>query len=979
LSLMKTKRLFKGILLLCAGFGLFSVADHSLMAQPGPKVWRLDGNNNATSADWIGPNAPFQDFRVRLNLQEVIRFKPNSNIGFGDFSALTPQSRLHVHQPNTSGACMQFTNVNTGAGSNTNGFRLGLTSSQQGELTSELGEIIIGNTVSGNFSTIKVGIGTQSPNFMLDVAGIINSSTHYRIGGNRVLSAPGSNNVFVGFGSGTANTGGSINTFVGQAAGNQNTVGGANTFVGGAAGNSNIAGTNNSFFGRSAGATNKASENTFIGSRAGISNDNGFMNTFLGCFAGLAHTTGDLNVYVGTRADGVDGLTNSSAIGARSFVGASDCLVLGSILGVNGAGASSRVGIGVTDPDKKLVINSEAADESGLRFTQLNDGSTTIFANPNNVALGVDGSGNVVLVAGTIGATGPTGVDGATGATGVDGTNGIDGVTGATGTTGTDGIDGATGPTGATGVTGTTGTDGIDGADGKSVVTKVSAASITDCPNGGEKIEFFRDDNNDGIHQITETTLLGTSFSCTGDDGATGPQGPAGSGGALGDEIQFNDGTGNHASNPKFVWDDANERLGVGTSTPAKKLEIVTPSNFDGVVLKRSTGSVAAEMILHNSFGGYLKLSDDVGANEVSFNDPNTAKDFLNTSYNFGIGTSTPTKKVEIIALPNNDGIVLKRSTGSVAVEMLLHNNFGGYIKLSDAVGTNEVSFNDPNTAKDFINTGYNFGIGTPNPLCKLDVNGAVCSFGVDVQSDLAIKKNITTLTNSLEKIQQLRGVNFEWDMDSLPDSLFMEGTQIGFIAQEVDTVLPEVVHQSDSGIYSLSYSRIVPVLVEAIKEQQQLIDDLEDPNNDSIVAELQTINNRLDVIEACINSLPQGLCGGNTMNKNGGSQDPGDINNNERVLPKGDELDRLPELFQNTPNPFSKNTKIRYRIPETAGNGALYIYDLQGKQVRMFDNLDRGNGSVTVSGRELYAGMFIYTLIVDGKDVGTKRMILTE
>ena len=84
-------------------------------------------------------------------------------------------------------------------------------------------------------------------------------------------------------------------------------------------------------------------------------------------------------------------------------------------------------------------------------------------------------------------------------------------------------------------------------------------------------------------------------------------------------------------------------------------------------------------------------------------------------------------------------------------------------------------------------------------------------------------------------------------------------------------------------------------------------------------------------------------------------------------------------KLHQNAPNPFNLNTQIRFYIPANVKTAQLYIYDLQGKQVKHILITQRGDGSQLISGSELTAGMYLYSLIVDGNEVDTKRMILTK
>jgi hypothetical protein len=83
--------------------------------------------------------------------------------------------------------------------------------------------------------------------------------------------------------------------------------------------------------------------------------------------------------------------------------------------------------------------------------------------------------------------------------------------------------------------------------------------------------------------------------------------------------------------------------------------------------------------------------------------------------------------------------------------------------------------------------------------------------------------------------------------------------------------------------------------------------------------------------------------------------------------------------LQQNAPNPFSQTTQIKYYLPATVKTAYLCIYDLQGAQLKQTAIQERGEGVQTLHGSELKAGMYLYTLIADGQEVDTKRMILTK
>lgn len=92
--------------------------------------------------------------------------------------------------------------------------------------------------------------------------------------------------------------------------------------------------------------------------------------------------------------------------------------------------------------------------------------------------------------------------------------------------------------------------------------------------------------------------------------------------------------------------------------------------------------------------------------------------------------------------------------------------------------------------------------------------------------SDIRWKTNVITLDNSLQKVTKLRGVSYEWKIKEFPDKKFDKGKQLGFIAQEVEKVIPELVREDEKSYKNVDYNKISPLLVEAIKEQQKMIED---------------------------------------------------------------------------------------------------------------------------------------------------------
>jgi len=121
---------------------------------------------------------------------------------------------------------------------------------------------------------------------------------------------------------------------------------------------------------------------------------------------------------------------------------------------------------------------------------------------------------------------------------------------------------------------------------------------------------------------------------------------------------------------------------------------------------------------------------------------------------------------------------------------------------------------------------GY-VGINDPSVEYQLDVNGTISASAYHTSSDARWKNNVRSLDNSLDKILGLRGVLFNWNTEDFPEESFEEGDQIGFIAQEVENVIPEMVDTDSKGFKHLQYDNLIPILVEAVKDQQQVIEDL--------------------------------------------------------------------------------------------------------------------------------------------------------
>jgi hypothetical protein len=155
--------------------------------------------------------------------------------------------------------------------------------------------------------------------------------------------------------------------------------------------------------------------------------------------------------------------------------------------------------------------------------------------------------------------------------------------------------------------------------------------------------------------------------------------------------------------------------------------------------------------------------------------------------------------------------------------------NRGAYIHYDGSanrlhVGT--VNGDNVDTNSMTINRSTRFvGLGV-DPTQRLHVNGNALADAHTLTSDARLKENVATLENALDIVGSLRGVRFDWKEDM--GDLAGVGSDIGVIAQEVAEVVPEVVHETESGFLTVDYAKLVPVLIEAINAQQAEIAEMQ-------------------------------------------------------------------------------------------------------------------------------------------------------
>jgi hypothetical protein len=211
--------------------------------------------------------------------------------------------------------------------------------------------------------------------------------------------------------------------------------------------------------------------------------------------------------------------------------------------------------------------------------------------------------------------------------------------------------------------------------------------------------------------------------------------------------------------------------------------------------------------------------------------------------------------------------------------------------------------------------------------------------------SDREGKTDILPLFNSLDKVKSLNPVSFNWKNDTA--SVLKKNSsgnikqQLGFVAQDVEQVLPDLVVLDEEGNKLVNYIAVIPVLVDAVKE----------------------LNGKVEMLEKELAVLKSGSF---------------ELKSSSLTTSITSVENSKPVLYQNAPNPFSEKTEIKFSLPDNVVNASIYIFNMQGALIKQIP-IKKDQSGIVISGSELSAGMYLYSLIVDGKEIDTKRMILTK
>jgi hypothetical protein len=227
---------------------------------------------------------------------------------------------------------------------------------------------------------------------------------------------------------------------------------------------------------------------------------------------------------------------------------------------------------------------------------------------------------------------------------------------------------------------------------------------------------------------------------------------------------------------------------------------------------------------------------------------------------------------------------------------------------------------------------------------------GRVRANGFATYSSLRWKEDIRPIPNALEKALALRGVNFRWKPE------YGGGEDIGFIMEEVDRVVPEVVDRDErtGELLGMDYSRLTALLVEALKQHVRTQEQV----NARLQQENAELRQRVERLESLVEQL---------LRQNG-----------ERGTGSQPSTIQDAWLGQNIPNPFAGTTTIPYYIPAGVSRAELVVRDVGGRELKRLELAERGaHGQVVLEMGLLGSGTYEYALVLDGRVVAVKQMTL--
>ena len=280
-----------------------------------------------------------------------------------------------------------------------------------------------------------------------------------------------------------------------------------------------------------------------------------------------------------------------------------------------------------------------------------------------------------------------------------------------------------------------------------------------------------------------------------------------------------------------FNVDYSTGNVGIGTTSPGDKLTVSDGSSYFHIRGNAAGDFQAPALAPHIATGDFTIYAGTIGSG--------TDRMVVKNGGNVGIGTTSPLAQLDIKSTVTNtsaptifvsqvDGA--SQSYGQISTGDIYHG------LILRGIPTNNTNYGvTAGNQMSFFEYGDDFrfykkDVSSLALQGRLNsgtwtVTGDVVAYGSP--SDITLKTNIKPLEGALDKITKLQGVSFTWKDDVEINQMTGIKDDLGFIAQQVQEVLPELVRKNDNGLLSLRDKGITALLVEAIKEQQRQIEDL--------------------------------------------------------------------------------------------------------------------------------------------------------
>jgi hypothetical protein len=399
-----------------------------------------------------------------------------------------------------------------------------------------------------------------------------------------------------------------------------------------------------------------------------------------------------------------------------------------------------------------------------------------------------------------------------------------------------------------------------------------------------------------------------------------------------------------------------NGNLGIGNSQPQNKLHVSGFIQSDSLVQGGNIVADASGRLIIDTAGAVTPWNK-IG-NQIHYEQGNVGIGTQNAPSRLTVSGSTSDTTVSIRFQPvgpNPVGLSVRYEGLSAPGNVL-----GLYV---DARSTDGIA--DVGIGGRF--EGGQIGI----QALAVDTNGKAGFFFGDVftsgtysqGSDRRIKRNIHDLDGCLGKIMMLKPSAYEFRNEEFPGLCLPKGENYGLIAQDLVRVFPNMVSSvkipasgSGSGnldeIFTVDYTALIPVMLKGMQEQQDII-GYQAQRIDSLSRIVAIQSDRFERMERMLLALSGNLPGTATDERSG-------------------------FLFQNIPNPFRELTEIPYFLAEGVRTASITISDgVTGSRIFSQALSGQGNGRIQFDGSSLSPGMYICQLVVDGRLVDTRRMIV--